>query len=119
MSQTLYERLGGTEGITNLASDLVDNHLRNPRIAARFSATNVPKAKQGAATFFIAATGGPQVYEGQDMATVHKGMNISADELVAVMEDALEALARNNVGQRECEEVLFALFSMRGQIVRT
>jgi hemoglobin len=36
MSETLYERLGGTEGIQNIANDLVDNHPANPRIARRF-----------------------------------------------------------------------------------
>lgn len=117
MSQSLYERLGGTEGITTIASDLVENHLANPAIATRFANTDVAKAKNGAATFFIAGTGGPNVYEGKDLLTIHKGMNISALEFVAVLEDALSALTQNNVGQREQEEVLFVLFGMRSQII--
>ena len=36
MSESLYERLGGTEGITRIAGDVVENHLANPRIKARF-----------------------------------------------------------------------------------
>jgi hemoglobin len=44
-------------------------------------------------------------------------MNISALEFMAVLDDALLALTKNKVGQREQEEVLFILHSMRADIV--
>ncbi len=117
MEASLYERLGGTEGITQIASDLVDNHLINPRIAPRFAESDVAALKNAAATFFIAGTGGPDVYKGRDMVAAHSGMNIDAAEFVAVLDDALKALSKNNVGQREQEEALFILYSMKGDIV--
>lgn len=119
MTDSLYERLGGTEGITRISTALVDNHLANPLIATRFenASKNRDALIQGAATFFIQGTGGPEVYKGKDMASVHKGMNISGDEMVAALDDALNALAKNNIGQREQEEVLFVLFSMRKEIM--
>ncbi|MEZ9131138.1 hypothetical protein AB4343_14975 [Vibrio breoganii] len=46
-----------------------------------------------------------------------KGINISAVEFVAVLDDALEAMNKNNVGQREQEEVLFVLYSMRSDVI--
>mgnify|MGYP000350847657 CR=1 FL=1 len=117
MSDSLYVRLGGTEGITKLAGDLVDIHLANPKISPRYANSNVAALKNGAATFFIAGTGGPNVYQGKDMVTTHKGMNISGEEVLAVLDDALEALNKNDVGQREKEEVLFVLYSMKPEIV--
>lgn len=117
MSESLYSRLGGSEGITNIASDLVDIHVANKMIATRFASSDLAKLKNSAATFFIAGTGGPSVYEGKDMLSAHKGMNISAAEFMAVLDDALEALQKNGIGQREQEEVLFVLYSMRRDIV--
>ena len=117
MSKTLFERLGGIEGITKIANDVIDNHLENKAIATRFSNSDIPKIKNAAATFFISGTGGPDVYKGKDLLSAHKGMNISAAEFMAVLDDALSALKKNNIGQREQEEVLFALYSMRPQIV--
>ncbi|MDD9895931.1 MAG: group 1 truncated hemoglobin [Gammaproteobacteria bacterium] len=117
MSDSLYERLGGTEGITKIASDLVDIHMANPAIAPRYADSDPVKVKHGAATFFIAGTGGPDVYEGDDMLTTHEGMNISSHEFMAVLDDALEALQKNGIGQREQEEVLYILYSMRSEIV--
>jgi hemoglobin len=117
MSGSLFERLGGNEGITAIASDVIDNHLSNKDIANRFASSNVSAIKNAAATFFIAGTGGENVYKGKDMLAAHKGMNISAAEFMAVLDDALAALEKNKVGQREQEEVLYVLYSMRSQIM--
>lgn len=117
MTASLYDRLGGTEGCTQIASDLVDTHLANPRIAPRYAGSDVAKLKNGAATFLITGTGGPACYEGQDMLATHKGMNISGGEFLAVLDDALIALQKNNVGQREQEELLYVLYSMKPEVV--
>jgi len=117
MTDSLYVRLGGTEGVTKIASDLVDIHLANPRISPRYAESDISAVKYGAATFFIAGTGGPSVYEGKDMLGTHKGMNIDSSEFLAVLDDALEALEKNNVAQREKEEVLYILYSMKPEIV--
>lgn len=116
---SLYERLGKSDGIKNIANDIVENHLANDAISTRFkNAKMSPEDLKKAATmFFIAGTGGPNDYQGQDMFNAHKGMNISALEFMAVLDDALTALSKNNIGQREQEEVLFILYSMRAEIV--
>ena len=117
MTASLYERLGGTEGITNIASDLIDIHIANPRIAPRYANSDVARVKNGAATFFITGTGGPDVYKGKDMLATHKGMNIDCGEFMAVLDDVLAALDKNAVGQREKEEVLYIFYSMRLDVV--
>ncbi len=117
MTTSLYERLGGTEGITRIANDIVENHLTNPRISKRFDNTDIPALKNAAATFFITGAGGPEVYQGKDMVAAHAGMNIDIGEFTAVLDDALAAMEKNNTGQREQEEVLFILYSMKPVVV--
>ena len=51
------------------------------------------------------------------MLSAHKGMNIDNDEFVAVLDDVLEAFDKNGIGQREKEESLAILYSMKGDIV--
>ena len=118
MSESLYERLGGTEGITRIANDVVDNHAKNPQISRRFAGSDLAAVKKIAADFFVAGSGGPNVYAGKDMVSAHKGMNINNDEFMAVLDDAVAAMEKNNVGQREKEEVLYIFFSLKGDVVR-
>ena len=117
MQESLYERLGGSEVIKQISSDVVDNHMANPHISTRFTASNLDKLKQTVTDFFITGTGGPNLYQGKDMLAAHKGMNIAASEFMSVLDDALAALGKNNIAQREQEEVLFILYSMRSDIV--
>ncbi len=118
MTESLYQRLGGSEGINRIASDALDNHLINPRIKSRYEhLDHLEAVRKGAADFFIQATGGPKVYEGKNMLETHQGMNIDEAEFMAVVDDILDALDQNNIAQPEQEEVLFALYSLRREIV--
>ncbi|SEG58405.1 group I truncated hemoglobin [Vibrio hangzhouensis] len=117
MADTLYDRLGGTETITQISADIVDLHLSNPLIAPRFAQSDTTRLKKVVSEFFITGTGGPNLYTGKDMRSVHQGMNISAIEFVAVLDDALAAMNKNGIAQREQEEVLFILYSMRADII--
>ncbi len=114
---SLYERLGATDGITAIANDTVDFHLDNPRIAPRCADSDIAAVKKVVAEFFIASSGGPSVYEGKDMLTTQRGMNIDGAEFLAALEDAMAALDKNSIGQREKEEVLFFLYSLKGEVV--
>ena len=118
MSETLFERLGGEEGIKNISSDVVDLHMKNPTIAARFAGTDAPKLKQTVTEFFIQGSGGPEVYTGKDMRTAHLHMNISDDEYMAAVDDLMTALDKNGIQQRAKEEVLYIFYSLRPDVVR-
>ena len=115
---SLYERLGGSDGITAIASDTVDFHLDNPRIAPRYRESDVAAVKRVVAAFFIESSGGPSVYDGKDMLAAHRGMNIDEAEFVAALDDAMAALDKNGIGQREKEEVLYFLYGLKPQVVR-
>ncbi|MES9838766.1 MAG: group 1 truncated hemoglobin [gamma proteobacterium symbiont of Ctena orbiculata] len=114
---TLYTRLGGKDGIAAIVDDIWNNHVSNPAIKQRYAASDPENVKRLVREFFGAGIGGPETYTGQDMLTAHKGMNISDKEFVAVVDDVLAALDKNAVGQRERDEVLCILYSMKGDIV--
>ncbi len=116
--RTLYERLGGRSGIAAIVNDLVDLHLENPVIRARFVNSDANRLKEAATLFFCAGSGGGESYSGKGMLEAHHGMNISEQEFMAVLDDAMAALEKQGVGQQEKMEVLFILHSMRKEVVR-
>jgi len=52
------------------------------------------------------------------MLETHQGININTAEFMAVLDDILDALNTSGIARRKQEEVLFALYSMRRDIVR-
>lgn len=116
---SLYDRLGGAKGIAQIVDDTMTAHLKNPVIKTRFeNIKDVEHAKRMAREFFSAGAGGPETYTGRDMITAHKGMNISEQEYMAAMDDILEALAKNKVGEAAVKDVIAILYSLKAQIIR-
>jgi hemoglobin len=119
MTTSLYERLGGFDGITRLVDDAVDAHLANPVVKTRFeNAADVAHAKRMSVEFFCAGSGGPEAYTGRDMLTTHRGMNISEQEFMAVVDDIFSAMNKNGLDGDVQKEVLAVLYSLKGEIIR-
>ncbi len=119
MRTSLYDRLGGAAGISAIVDDVVANHLANPAVQARFMAVkDIDHLKKMAREFFGAGSGGPEPYTGRDMLTTHRGMNVSEQEYLAVMDDILAALDTRKIDEETKKDVLAILYSLKGQIIR-
>ena len=116
--ENLYSRLGGEPKLKRIAVSIVDNHLSNATVRARFVASDRDDVVRLVSEFLCSATGGPQTYTGKSMLDAHRGMNISEQEYMAVVDDILDALVANDVGQREQEELLMMAYSARHDILR-
>ncbi len=118
MAKTLHERLGNTKGIARLVDDAVNARLANPIIKTRFENNkDIEHARKMSVAFFCAGSGGPESYPGRDLITTHKAMNISDQEFIAVVDDILGAMDKNNLGEAEKKDVLAILYSLKGQVI--
>lgn len=119
MANTLYQRLGESAGIARLVDDVIAAHLVNPIVKPRFeNVKDMARLHKMAAEFFCAGAGGPQPYTGKDMLTAHKGMNISEQEYLAVVDDIVGAMVKNDVDDGTRSEVLGILYSLKEGIIR-
>lgn len=115
---SLYDRLGRQEGIARITRTLIDNHLANPVVNVRYRETDLKKVEQRVIEFFCAGAGGPQTYTGKDMRTTHKGMNVSEQEYVSVIDDAMAALETHGIDAATRNDVLAILWSLKGEVMR-
>lgn len=120
--KSLYERLGGSQGISNIVDDIVENHMNNPGIKNRYilmaeDPKRKERIKKHVRDFLGAGSGGPEEYTGMDMPTTHRGMNISPAEYLDVLDDIVKALDKNNVETTARNEVLAISYSLKDQIV--
>lgn len=121
--KSLYERLGGATGIEKIVDDIVEEHSNNPAVSKRFihmmeDPARMAKVKRHTCQFLGAGTGGPEIYEGEDMPVAHKGMNISEGEFLHVVDDILSALDKSDIDSASRNEVLAIAYSLKDQIVR-
>ncbi|MCK3684173.1 group 1 truncated hemoglobin [Maribellus sp. YY47] len=120
--KSLYERLGGIAGITAIVDDIVENHMTNPAVNARFlplkdSPEHFSEVRQHLIHFLAAGSGGPQEYKGKDMLSSHKGMNISQGEYMHVIDDIMKALGKNNIDEETRKDVLAIAYALKTDIV--
>jgi len=134
--QTLFERLGGEEGITKIVDDFTVRALEDPRVnwerkgvkrggllsrdtspAWTANPQNVANLKKHLVQFLSLATSGPPQYDGRDMKGVHAGMHISNPEFDAVIGDLKASLDKLQIPDKEQKELLAVIESTRPQIV--
>ncbi|MGN6370755.1 MAG: group I truncated hemoglobin [Phycisphaerae bacterium] len=136
--QSLYDRLGGQQGLTAIVDDFITRALNDPRV--NWSRTNVNTSgpfgmdkkpvtswhptPQTLATlkthmieFLSLATGGPSKYTGKEMHYAHAGMRISNPEFDAAVGDMKATLDKLQVPTDDQKELLAIIESTRPQIV--
>jgi hemoglobin len=137
VKRSLFERLGGEEGIALIVEDWVNRAIADPRVnwerkgvkkggfgfdrgdSVEWPNTpeNGTRMKKHIAQFIANSTGGPTLYEGKEMKPVHAPMQITNDEFEAAIGDLKASLDNLGVPTEEQKELLAVIETARPQIV--
>ena len=123
MTTSLYARLGESSGIRTLVDSIVARHLKNPTISKRYEPLAGDPERLEVVTghlcdFLEAGTGGPATYQGKSMVETHRGMNISGEEYLAVLDDIVGAMQECEVDEATQKDILYIAYSLKPEIVR-
>ena len=117
---SLYERLGGYDGITAYANDLLPRLQSDPQLG-RFwdnrGTDGVEREKQLLIDFLCSNAGGPVYYTGRNMQTTHEGMNISESDWTIFLGHAGETMKALQIPQQECDDIVGFVLSLKEEIV--
>ena len=119
-NESLYQRLGGYDGIVAATDDLLARLQTDPRIKDYWKGSSLEVRRRGrqlVVDFMTEAAGGPAYYVGRDMKKAHEGMQISEADWAIFMEHAEAMLDHFNTPVRERGEVLGFLASMKDDVV--
>ncbi len=119
---TLYERLGGDGGIAALVDEIVEAHMRNPQIKARFTPyrddpVHLEVVKGHLREFLTSGSGGPGDYDDKSMREAHRGLNISEAEYMAAIDYILAVLDRHEIDPQTRQEMLGIAYSLKDDIM--
>ena len=118
--KSLYDRLGGYDGITAFANDLLPR-LQGDHQLARFwqnrGEDGILREKQLLIDYLCASAGGPMYYTGRDMKTSHRGMKITESDWSIFLQHAGATMEALRVPEQERDEVVAFVLSLKKDIV--
>jgi hemoglobin len=121
MSQkSLYERLGGYDGITTFTNDLLPRLQADSQLG-RFwqnrGDDGMAREKQLLIDYLCSSAGGPLYYTGRDMKTSHKGMQINESDWSILLRHASATMDALRVPKQERDDVVAFVLSLKEDIV--
>ena len=115
---SLYEDLGGREGIATVVDNFITEISFDPSIYPFFSKTNVPRLREKLEEQFCMLSGGPCEYTGDTMEKVHTGMHISSAEFNRTVELLQSAMDDAGVPFTTQNRLIRLLAPLREEIIR-
>lgn len=117
---SLYHRLGGYDAIAAVTDEFIGRMIADPQLGSFFAQLSTPekqRIRQMVVDQLCAATGGPCIYVGKDMKTVHQSLGITQEDWDIAVRHLTATLAKFNVPAREQRELLGIVSSVKGDIV--
>jgi hemoglobin len=117
---SLYVRLGGQPGIVAFSDDFLGRVTNDPVIMPFFKGltdADLQRIRQHVIELLCAATGGGCTYSGKDMKTVHAQMEINNDIWNQFTGHLNESVTRFHIPDRERNELVVIIASLKPQIV--
>ena len=118
--KSLYERVGGYDALAAVVDDFVGRLVADKQFEKFFAGHSIDSRKrirQHILDQFCAATGGPCVYTGRDMKTTHAGLGITEADWDAAAKHLTESLDKFKVPEKEKNELLAFVTSLKKDIV--
>ena len=104
--QSIYERIGGEEGIAGMVGSFYEKVLADLELAPYFKDVPMDRQLRMQREFFAAATGGPIVYSGRPLSAAHHGLGISRREFQRFTEHMIETLQEHGVGKPDVMDII-------------
>jgi hemoglobin len=119
-SPSLYDRLGGYDGVAAIVDDLLPRLLGDPILTVYWKGKckdSLKKDRQLIVDFLGSAFGGPVTYVGRSMKVSHEGLGITDEEWNRFIDHVTATLVNLGIGERESSEFLAAAESLKADVV--
>lgn len=118
-TKTLYQRLGGYDALAAVTDDFIGRLANDPQLKRFFIGLGTDskrRVRTHVVDFLCVATGGPCIYTGRDMETVHTGLNITDADWDISVKHLVATLDKFKVPAQEKQEVLTAIGGLKSKI---
>lgn len=114
---SLYEQVGGKVTIEKISDAFIDEIQYDKQTLIFFLDSDIERFREKFIEHVCVHLDGPCTYTGDDMLSVHKGMNISEADFNRVVELLINAMTKVNVPHRLQNQILAKFTPMRGDMI--
>ena len=120
METSLYKRLGGYDALAAVTDEFIGLLVADKQLSRFFggaSDDSKKRIRQLVLDQLCAATGGPCIYIGRSMRTVHAGLGITEDDWNVSVKHLTDTLNKFKVAKAEQDELIKILGPLKADIV--
>ncbi len=114
---TLYDDLGGEDGLRELTEKFIREIAADDKIRQRYAKTDISRFHRMMQEHLCEVTDGPCEYSGDNMKETHGGMNIQSSEFNALVEAFMRAMDSIELPIAAQNQLLEKLAKFRPDIV--
>lgn len=114
---TLYEKVGGKEGIDMLVLDFYGRVMKDQDLAPFFEKASFVKLRAMQGEFFSIALGGPAEYSGRPLGEAHHGRGIAAQHMSKFVGHLLATLESKGLPAEDVREIVDRINSRSNEVL--
>ena len=107
--ETLYDRLGGREGIADVVDDFYAQLVGDEELGEFFADANIKRLRETQTDFLCEAAGGPETYDATPVREAHVDVPFTPDHIQRAVELLYESLEAFDVADDDADAVVGAI----------
>jgi len=116
---TLYDRLGGREGIEAVVDEFYDRLVADDELGPFFEDSDLEMLRRTQTDFLCEAAGGPESYDAAPVREAHLHVPFTATHVQRAIDILEEALAAFDVPDDDADEVVQAIAAYEADLLAT
>ena len=106
---TLYDRLGGRDGIRAVVDDFYDRLLDDDDLAPFFADADLDSLRRTQTDFLCEAAGGPETYDAKPVRAAHLHVPFEPEHIQRAVEHLTASLEKYEVADEDAQAVVGAI----------
>jgi len=107
--ETLYDRLGGHDGIRAVVDDFYDRLVADDDIGPFFEGSDLAKLRRTQTDFLCEAAGGPETYDAEPIREAHIDVPFTPEHIQRAVELLYQSLDEFDVADEDADAVVGAV----------
>ena len=115
--QTLYDRLGGHDGIRAVVDDFYDRLVADEEIGPFFEGSDMELLRRTQTDFLCEAAGGPETYDAAPIREAHLHVPFTPEHIQRAVELLEESLDAFDVPEEDAQKVVNAVAAYEADLL--